>query len=99
MLAMVALLAVPLSHTAVSGTFPMGHSMVAAESLSADSNMNCKACDQLPVGSTVCPASYCAILGILAHMAVAVDINRSSFSIVQAVAPQQHKLTPPTPPA
>ena len=97
-LAMIAVLAVPLSGTAVHRSLPMGNFTGAAQSLGADEGMRCEACNQLPA-SSVCPAGPCAILEILTNVAVVIETGRPSFSVVQADLLQQLDLTPPTPPA
>ena len=97
-LAMIAVLAVPLSGTAVHRSMPMGNFMGAADALGADDGLNCEACNQLPA-SSVCPAGPCAILGILTNVVVVIESGRPSFFTVQADLLQQLDLTPPTPPA
>jgi hypothetical protein len=99
MLAVIALLAAPLSEVGVNVSSAMGHSMSAAQSLSAASEMTCKACGQSAARSTVCSANPCALFGILAETAIAAEKGQSAFFIVQSVAPEERALTPPTPPA
>ena len=97
-LAMIAVLAVPLSGTAAHRSMPIDDFMSDVEAIGADGGMDCKACNQMPAGSA-CPASPCAILGILTYVSVVIKSGRPSFFTVQADLLQQLNLVPPTPPA
>ena len=96
---MIAMLTIPLSEAAVAMPPMMTGSANTGQVLDIGGKMNCKACGQATTGSAVCTANSCAIFGILADTAVAVEMGQPTFFVVQAVVPKEFALTPSTPPA
>ena len=97
--AMLALLAVPLSEAAIAMPPMMDTSTSTGRVLDTGSKMNSKVCGQRSAGSAVCSANSCAIFGILADTAIALEPGQLAFLVMQAVAPKEFALTPPIPPA
>jgi hypothetical protein len=94
--AIIALLAVPLGEAAGAMLPAMIGTVKVVDS---DSQMNCKSCGQPSAASAVCAANSCAIIGIVAEAAIAVERLPSAFFIARALALEEFTSAPPTPPA